>query len=607
MRFGIRTKQVAGVTAVVALAAVALSGWYVASLAKILLQDSRSNAQLLGRLIEQRTIAVVARGGDPIVALQTDDGLRTILESTAYVEGVEYAVIVGPDGRIVADADASRMGTPLGAKSSLDPLIDAQGPIAQLRAIYTPGGRTLEVSWPLGELGSIRVGVSTLLLQSKLTLQGRALILPGAIVILLSVLVAMLLAQLVLRPIHVIRSGLARLGRGEVGVNVDLPADAELAELGDSFNQVSARLTADRTELAGQRALESVVDQLEDAVALFAPDGTLLFSNAAMAPALGRAAASSDATETTNSAKSVPGPRLAELWSGDHPYRIAVERALSGASMSAPAPAHVPNQGERLVLTHLVPGPGGAPIGVVLVSRNLAYLSQVESTLSYSRKLAALSRLTAGIAHEIKNPLNATMIHLELLRMQVADQPDALQHLAVIADQVRRLDEVVQGFMKFTRPEDLHLQAVDLGAAFERLRPILEAEAGKHGVDLRVDIPADLPAVDGDPNLLEQAFLNLALNAYQAMPDGGRLRIGARPAPGRMVAIDVEDTGSGIAPEHLSRIFDLYFTTKPSGSGIGLSLVYRTVQLHDGDIEVQSTPGRGTTFRVLLRQAAKQV
>ncbi len=149
-----------------------------------------------------------------------------------------------------------------------------------MRAIYTPGGRTLEVREPLAvdttELGSIRVGVSTLLLRSELGSQLFTPIEVAAAVLATSILLAMLLAQLVLRPIHVIRSGLARLGRGELDVNVDLPADVELRELGDSFRQVSARLAADRTELAGQRALESVVDRLEDAVALFATDGTLL-------------------------------------------------------------------------------------------------------------------------------------------------------------------------------------------------------------------------------------------------------------------------------------------------------------------------------------------
>jgi signal transduction histidine kinase len=242
-------------------------------------------------------------------------------------------------------------------------------------------------------------------------------------------------------------------------------------------------------------------------------------------------------------------------------------------------------------------------MGVMLVARNLTYLSQVESTISYSRKLAALGRLSAGIAHEVKNPLNATMIHLELLKMKLGDVPDALDHLAVIAAQVRRLDEVVQGFLKFTRPEDLKLKPVALSRLIAEIEPVISVEAQPKHVDLRIEVSPDLPPVHADAGLLQQAFLNLALNAVQAMPNGGRLRIAASRRPNRHVEIVFEDTGVGIPPEHLEKIFDLYFTTRERGSGIGLSLVYRTIQLHDGEIEVQSTPGRGTTFRISLHEA----
>ena len=112
-----------------------------------------------------------------------------------------------------------------------------------------------------------------------------------------------------------------------------------------------------------------------------------------------------------------------------------------------------------------------------------------------------------------------------------------------------------------------------------------------------------MPDVNGDPAMLRQAFLNLALNAIQAMPHGGTLRIAGEGTRGHRVRVSVSDTGVGIKPEHLHRIFELYFTTKEKGSGVGLSMVYRTVQMHDGDIEVQSTPGAGTTFRILLPQA----
>src|SRR5207248_479903 len=160
----------------------------------------------------------------------------------------------------------------------------------------------------------------------------------------------------------------------------------------------------------------------------------------------------------------------------------------------------------------------------------------------------------------------------------------------------------MQGFLKFTRPEDLRLQLVSLATLFDEVIPIVRPEADRAHVELTVDV-AGAPDVNGDPAMLRQAFLNLALNACQAMPAGGTLRIRGEAAPGHRAAIVFSDSGVGIAPEHLSRIFNLYFTTKEKGSGIGLSMVYRTIQMHDGEIEVQSTPGKGTTFTVLLPQA----
>ena len=592
MRLSIKTKQVAGVTLIVGLAVVLLSGWYLSSLARLMLEESRARADFAADAVFHRAGQIVAavQDQDPYEALRNDAGMRSLLESSAaYSSNVLYAAIVDVHGVVIAHSDAASIGQRLPAVADLDALL-AQGPVAQARAIYTKGGLTFEFHKPLllgaTEFGSIRVGVSTLLIRDEFgrSLQTPLLTTLGALAG--ATLVAIFLAQIVVRPIHVIRSGLARLGRGEVDVKLDLPQEGELADLGDSFKAVSARLTADQTQLAGQRAtLESVVEHLEDAVALFAPDGTLLFANPVMRVALG-------ATERP----------VGQLLPAEHPYRALVDDTLSSRTSLGPLTVQVPEAGERLVLTHVVEDTTHRLLGVMVVARNLAYLSQVESTLSYSRKLAALSRLSAGIAHEVKNPLNATMIHLELLKMQLADTPAALEHVSVITAQMRRLDEVVQGFLKFTRPEDLKLQGVSIGPLLNELMPVIRAEADASAIEVRVECPPDLPAVSADPGLLQQAFLNLALNACQAMPRGGRLRIAATRA-GRYVQVVFEDTGVGIAPDQLARIFDLYFTTKAHGSGIGLSMVYRTVQLHNGEIEVQSVPDSGTTFLVRLPQA----
>ncbi len=601
MRLSLKARQVAAVTSIVGLAVIVLGGAYVTGVARVRLEESRARGQFLANAIYHRTREVAASNADAYAALRSDPGLRSILESSVYSQDVTYAAIVDASDVVVAHSDASQVGERLPARPGLDSLL-AERPWGQLRAIYGDVGRTLEVQQPLlmGEarFGTIRIGVSMVLTRADLDSAIKPAIVTAAVALVASSLLAMLLAQSLLRPIHLIRSGLSRLGRGEFGVTLDLPRQDELGELGGFFNAVSAQLSADRTRLAGEKStLESVVGRLEDAVAFFTPAGEMLFANPAMAATL---------------PSGPSGRRLADIWAPDHPCRRLVEQTAADGQSRGPVPAGGGGGDDgRLVMTHAVKDAAARTVGVMLVSRDLGYLREVESTIQYSRKLAALSRLTAGVAHEIKNSLHAMNIHLELVkqdlgggpRAEPVDRQAAVEHVGVIATTIRRLDEMLQGLLKFTRPEELKLQEVALGSIVDAMMPIVDAEARKTGVDVSVDCPGDLPMLRADPAMLQQALLNLALNACQAMPGGGRLRIAGRAIRGRSVEIVVEDTGAGIAPEYLDKIFNLYFTTRQGGSGIGLSMVYRTIQLHDGEIEVQSSPGKGTAFRITLPRA----
>jgi signal transduction histidine kinase len=615
MRLGIKAKQVLGVTTIVGTIVIVLSVMQLARLAEVRLDESRARAELLANAIFHRAHSVVGEGADPYIALKNDSGLRSILESSLYSDNVTFAAIVDTHGLVVAHADPLEEGRPLPPAADLRAVM-AHSRFYQLRAIYSGEGRNLEFSQPLllndTEFGSIRIGISTLLVRSDLDTSLRPAMITALIALGMSILGAMVLAQLLLKPIHVIRSGLTRLGRGEFGVRLDLDQQDEFGELGKFFNDVSAQISADRSQMAGQVAnLESAVQHLEDAVAIVSPKGLVLFAN----PAMRALVPGADA-----------GASLSDLIPGDHQLRRQADQTLASRQSRGPVSVAFDSlgadAGERLLLTHPVNDANGELVGIMLIVRNLEYLSQVQSTVRYSQKLAALGRLSAGVAHEVKNPLNSMMIHLELLRQKVvARQPapvlagggvpprtgqlvapdgpaDAMQHVDVIATEIRRLDEVVQGFLKFARPEDLKLQPVVLSALFDEIAPVIRPEADRNGVVMSVECDGSA-IVNGDPAMLRQAFLNLALNACQAMPEGGTLRIQGKPT-GRKVQVLVSDNGTGIKPEHLDKIFDLYFTTKPKGSGIGLSMVYRIIQMHDGEIEIESTPGKGTTFRILL-------
>ena len=621
MRLGIRAGQIAGVTAIVGLSVIAVTGLAVERLSSFLMSESLSRGEMLSRTIYQRAREVVPESADPYAGLRDDPGLRSILASSVYGESVTYAAILNDKDTVIASGDPSLVDRPLPPSEDLKPIADGSV-LAQLRVIYSEG-RTLEVRQPLtlGDVpfGSIRVGVSTLLMREALSDWLMPTLGAAAGALLVAILVAGVLAERLLRPIHVIRSGLTRLGQGEFGVTLDLPPGDEFGELGTFFNRVSQQLSADRTQLQDQNAnLQSAVEHLEDAVAMFNPSGALLYGNPAM--------------EALLPANAV-GQTISSAVPTGHLFRTLVEETIATRASRGPVQASLDGETELLLMTQAVTGTDGALVGVLLVARNVTTMSRVQSMIAYSRKLVALGRLTAGIAHEVKNPLNAMMIHLELLRTKLrnaaawaaAPQPQAvaagglglstaapempaaakgaLEHVEIIEGEVRRLDGVVQGFLKFTRPEDLRLQPVKLSSLFEGILPVIEPEAMKNSVRVVLDCPASLPPVNGDAGMLRQAFLNLAINACQAMAHGGVLRFSCAPASRQRVQVRVEDTGVGIRPDHLDKIFDLYFTTKDHGTGIGLSMVYRIVQLHDGDIEVESTPGRGTTFRVLLQQA----
>ncbi len=637
----IKSRQVAGVTTLVFLIVSALSAVHLATLARLSLTEAASRGDLLRQQIFQRVrdvappAAAGAAGITPdaaYAAVQQDTGIRTLLESSAaFSPNVNYAAIVSRDGIAVAHSFKEQEGQHMPDNEELANLLN-QDSIQLLRGVYSD--RTYEIRERLllgnQDFGSIRIGISTVLVKSELRDALKRALQTALVALLISTVVAMLLAQWILRPIHVIQSGLTRLGQGELDVRLDLPEGEEFDGLGSSFEAVSAQLSAVRAKAVASPATDfaSVVENLEDAVALFNPEGELIFSNPAMGSVLPRFA-------------STPG-RLEEMAPPEHPVRQLIERTLAAHRGQGPVSVDlaevaradgagrdyerdVPlvgdadaDRAERLIMTHPIDDASGRFVGAMLVARNLGYLNQVHSTLNYSRKLAALGRLMAGVAHEVKNPLNAMTIHLELLRQKLSaarqfvsvgagdittPAPDVTKHVDVIGNEIQRLDQVVNGFLKFARPEELKLQPVQLSTVISDVCTTIAPEADRMNVAVKLDCPRDLPEINADPSMLRQALLNLALNACQAMPTGGMLRLTCRAAARRRVEIDVEDTGIGIAPEHLQKIFDLYFTTKEKGSGIGLSMVYRIVQLHDGDVEVQSTPGHGTRFRLVFPQA----
>ena len=225
-------------------------------------------------------------------------------------------------------------------------------------------------------------------------------------------------------------------------------------------------------------------------------------------------------------------------------------------------------------------------------------LERMASQLDVATRLSAISRLTGGVAHEIKNPLNAIGLRLELLRARLGEPDHELSgEIDILSKEVLRLDRVVKTFLDFSRPLDVHLQDLDLVVLAREVTEFVTPQARLANIEVDFSAPSESALIRGDSDLLKQAILNLVSNAIDAMREGGRLQVRAANS-GDNLTLEVADTGPGIPPELRDKVFQLYFTTKTGGSGIGLAMTYRAVQLHNGTISFKSEAGSGTTFRL---------
>jgi signal transduction histidine kinase len=257
------------------------------------------------------------------------------------------------------------------------------------------------------------------------------------------------------------------------------------------------------------------------------------------------------------------------------------------------------------VSTAELTGDDGHCAGVILQAQNVTEWLALEQRVRVAEKLSALHTLSAGVAHELRNPLSAIDLNLHLLEEEIRDHgvstPESVRYLQVVNAECRRLAGILDNFMKFARPGAVSLHRVESATLFGHLLALLQAEADERKIRIVQTIEDGLPAVLGDETQISQVLVNVMVNAFHAMPDGGMCWIAATQRlieEKRWVEISVKDTGVGIGKDNLSRLFEPFYTTKPTGSGLGLAIAYRIIQDHGGTIQVSSMPGGGTTVAI---------
>jgi PAS domain S-box-containing protein len=596
MRLGVRGREALVVSLLTLLVVATATAIHLSQVSRVVVQEAVKQAELIAKQIYAQSGRALQRApdADPLEALRQDPELHSFLDSSVgYSPHLLYALISDSTGTVLLHTERQKEGQPEPARPNLDGLLKVDT-LSRFSALYN-AGRTYETVLPVTLndrlFASIRLGVSTTLLRREVTASLQQSLTVAAVALPLAWLAAMVLAQLTVRPIRAIVGQVDRIRRGE-SVEAPLVVGDEFQELSAQLSRLGRELQADRLSTLSEKAhLQGVVDQLEDGVIFLNPERHILFFNRAAEAVVGL------------SLEQTVGRPIHEVLDPAHPLLPFVDQVLGGAAGIRNATVALPHDGreKEFLVSAFHMQDADRVMGVAVLLKDLESIKTVQSLVSYSAKLAALGRLTSGVAHEVKNPLNAMMIHVELLKERLEDAgPDVKQSLEVIGGEIRRLDRVVQGFLKFMRPQELTLKPVDLNAVLQSVGALLEAESQSHGVRFVLDLDAALPAVSADEELLRQAFINILQNAVQAMSQGGAVRIRTRAEGLDWVRVVVTDQGVGIAAEDLDKIFKLYYTSKPGGSGIGLSVVYRILQLHDGTVEAKSQAGRGTAMIVRL-------
>ncbi|HEX9120726.1 MAG TPA: ATP-binding protein [Terriglobales bacterium] len=517
-------------------------------------------------------------------SLQTDPGLNSLLQSiVGYSPTIYDAALTDSSGRALLHTDSDAQGKLVPSRPDFATVVKG-GFRQQMRIVFGKPG-VYEVRLPLSRagkpFGQIRVGLSTVFLKRELQPQITRALEFTALSILVSLLLAAMLSHFALRPLEAIGQRLDRMTAGEIE-----PVSANRPARYDEYGLVTTKIDRlGQVFSALKENLDQIMGNLQDGLMLFTQDARVVLVSASAEPFVGR------------ERSQILGCGVTEIFARNTRLGRTVLEAFDQHRPVEQREVAAEN-GRRVQVSLDFIEEGGHKIGALLTMRDAESVRKISDEIELSRRLAAIGRLTSGVAHEVRNPINAIMVHLEVLREKIKKiDPESKRHMDVIGSEIQRLDRVVQTLVDFTKPVELRLGDTDLRRVVEDVSLLAAPEAARHGVTVGCELPTEPLVVKADADLVKQAVLNIALNGIQAMPDGGALNLAARREDDA-IEIEVRDQGPGIPPEIRDKIFNLYYTTKKSGSGIGLAMSYRVMQLHNGSMEFESEPGQGTVFHL---------
>ncbi len=612
----LKTKLVAAVTALVFLLVSATSGLYLARSLQQYVDQSYAATDIIAHQVLFATRQAIEQGvvrgtieptseafrAQVAAALRRDPALNALMDSIiSYSPTIFDITVADRDGVALVSTDPTLVNQPLPYRPDYGRLRSR----STIKIFQIVLGKARVYDLPLAMLrngqpfASVHIGMRTSFLLEVFRPSLFEAFAYAASALLISLLLAAVVASLALAPLEQISRRLDMLN-AEASDGPHAPGDDTLLRVSSKIERIGERMrNTEEVFSALKENLDQILSNLQDGMILFTRDtrAVLVSSSVERFLGIGR--------------ERMLGADVTQIFDRSTKLGRIVRDAFTNRA-SIPQVEVATESGRRLeIALEIIPQQGAEnrdSLGALLTLHDLESVREIESELELSRRLSAIGRLTGGVGHEVKNPINAIVVHLELMRNKLSGpEAPAVRHLNVIQSEIQRLDRVVQTLVDFSRPMELRLEEEDLRDVASSVLMLASAEMAAHDVHLQTELPRKPVAVKVDADMLRQAILNIVINGTQAMPSGGTLRV-SLGEEARQAVLRIADTGEGIAQEVLPRIFDLYFTTKKEGNGIGLAMCYRIVQLHSGVLEVESEPGRGTVFtiRLPLNRAAER-
>jgi PAS domain S-box-containing protein len=526
-------------------------------------------------------------------AFDNSSMLNSLIESDVGISPTIYEITISDaDGVALISSDASLRDQPVAKRPPVSSLVRG-GFFRQMGRLYGPP-ETFEFSLPFQvgtqPFGDIRIGLSSTLIRGQVLPGLLSAVYWGLGSVLVSTVLALLVSTIALAPIERISVQLDRISAGQF--------DPEpVVEQGDEFGIVSTKIVGIGKQLHDVREIFSALRENLDQVMSGLEDGLLLFN------AEGRAVLVSPSVEKFLGVRSndLRGTRLAEIFPAGHPFRQGLNIEGNRIEPTEGKEITMENgaRSQRIGVSVQVIREQGVQMGTLITLRDVESLERIGSQLQVSERLAALGRVTAGVAHEVKNPLNSMRLWLEILKANMPVDPEPQQAVRMLDSEIDRLDRAVKTFLNFTKPVELNLQETDARDILDEVLDAAGPSIKRAGLILSAERPSEPLPILVDRQIIHQAILNLLLNACDFTDSNGTIAVNLRRSA-NLATIEVHDSGKGIPPEDQKKIFQLFFTTRPGGTGIGLANTFRFIQLHNGQIEFESELGRGTTFRVQL-------